>query len=289
MKLEYFSRNDNLLADGHGYRKTAMRNKVNLNWWHTEYGSDIQNLGDRISEIVFNYLCKLNNIDKDKIINKTKHLYAIGSILFFENQDATVWGTGCMHEISVNFNTVLHQKYMRHLDVRAVRGPKTREELIKLGIQCPEIYGDPAILMPLIYKPMKKSNVQTILIAHYKDMFNLDTTEYPNVQVLDMLTNNWKEKIDIISSAQLVVSSSLHGLVIAESYKVPAILLQPEFENDLFKYEDYYLGTGRAEYPMAKSIDEALHIDLNEFKTLDVKPIQKRLMNAFPVDLWESE
>lgn len=78
---------------------------------------------------------------------------------FFENQDAVVWGTGCTKEPEKNINNIIHQKYMRKLDVRAVRGPKTKGALDKLGIKCPEVYGDPAMLMPLIYQPINKKQI----------------------------------------------------------------------------------------------------------------------------------
>ena len=41
-----------------------------------------------------------------------------------------------------------------------------------------------------------------------------------------------------------MVSSSLHGIVIAEAYGVPAVLVASSTE-PVFKYEDYYAGTGR--------------------------------------------
>ena len=286
MNIEYFSKNENLLSDGTGYRKPAEKNRVNMNWWHTAYGSCTQNLGDMLSEAVFAYMCELHKINRNKVLNKTKHLYTIGSILFFENQDATVWGTGCMHSVQPDLSTILHQKYMRHLDIRAVRGPKTREQLLKLHIKCPEVYGDPAILMPLIYTPKRSTNEQIVLITHYKDEIISNIDKYDNIHVINMLTQNWKEKIDVISSAKRVISSSLHGLILAESYEIPAILLQPKTEGDLFKYEDYYLGTGRERYAFAHSIDEALNIDWSMFQTLDVKPIQERLIKSFPIDLW---
>lgn len=38
MNIEWFSRNNNLLADGTGKTIPAEEGKINLNWWHTKYG-----------------------------------------------------------------------------------------------------------------------------------------------------------------------------------------------------------------------------------------------------------
>ena len=36
-RIEFFEKNDKLLADGTGYRMPAVKNEVNLNWWHMKY------------------------------------------------------------------------------------------------------------------------------------------------------------------------------------------------------------------------------------------------------------
>lgn len=48
----------------------------------------------------------------------------------------TIWGTGINGKVSED----LHK--FEKLDVRAVRGPLTRNYLISKGINCPEVYGD---------------------------------------------------------------------------------------------------------------------------------------------------
>lgn len=287
--IEYFSKNATLLADGEGYRLPANKKRINLNWWHIKYGQEKQNLGDMISSVVYDYLCSYYGLDKNRKVKKTKHLYAIGSILFFENQDVTVWGTGSLHEINCNINTILHQKIMRKIDARAVRGPFTRENLIKLGITCPEIYGDPAMLMPLIYKPSCVANKKFILVLmHIDDDYNRNLNDFSEVVIRDMITDDWRELIDLIATAKCVISSSLHGIILAESYGVPAVLLKHRNNLDLFKYQDYYYGTGRSDIPMVNTIEEGIFFDFTKCLMPDVNRIQQQLILSFPKDLWEN-
>jgi pyruvyltransferase len=102
------------------------------------------------------------------------------------------------------------------------------------------------------------------------------------------LTTDYQSFIDSLCSAKRVISSSLHGIILAEAYGVPAVLFLPESTHGnltLYKYQDYYYGTGRFEFPVAKTIQEALLVEPCPLPEL--KPIQERLIQAFPVDLWE--
>jgi pyruvyltransferase len=79
-----------------------------------------------------------------------------------------------------------------------------------------------------------------------------------------------------------VVASSLHGVVVAEAFGVPARFVRLSETESLLKYEDYLLGTGRTDEPFAKSIDEALDMGGMPPPRFDAEG----LMAAFPFDLW---
>ena len=68
---------------------------------------------------------------------------AIGSMLEHSRPNYIVWGTGFLKETGVcPGGTVL-----------AVRGPFSSEKLFQQGYKKCEVYGDPALLLPLIYQP----------------------------------------------------------------------------------------------------------------------------------------
>ena len=126
--------------------------RVNLHSYHPEYDKDASNvnLGDSLSPLIVNWLLERAGIDADKRLHETKHLYALGSILSMGLHDATVWGAGFPYELFPE-TRIPHEYPNRKLDIRCVRGPKTRKTLLELGQKCPTIYGDPAVLMPYIY------------------------------------------------------------------------------------------------------------------------------------------
>ena len=133
----------------------------------------------------------------------------------------------------------------KDLEVLAVRGPRTRDIL---GDSAISIFGDPAIVLPtLITKP--KNSGKICVIPHYVDYVQIrsELPEDNSIKLLDVSKANFAKNVLEIAAADLVISSSLHGLIIAEAYGVPAIWLKvsDQIIGGRFKFDDYYEGTNR--------------------------------------------
>ncbi len=133
-------------------------------------------------------------------------------------------------------------------DFRAVRGPKNRARLLELGFDCSEVYGDPALLLPEFYSPEVRKDYKVGIIPHYVDYreVNYKYGKDPEVNVIDLLTNNIEETTKEILKCEKIISSSLHGIIVAHAYGIPAAFI--EFSNKIFgdgvKFQDYFLSVG---------------------------------------------
>ncbi|BEN00752.1 polysaccharide pyruvyl transferase family protein [Serratia sp. CY54039] len=247
-------------------------------WWEPKDG--IPNAGDHLAKVIVEQMLILQDkeiMDKKSSSNK---LLSIGSVMHFANQGDCVWGTG------VNGKIPLDKLNFSRLDVRAVRGPKTRKVLQDKGIDVPEVYGDPALLLPSIFskKILEDARLQreVLVIPH----MNEDMGKYEKYR--HMLCSPRQGALNFtrrIVNSSFVISSSLHGVIIAEAYGIPAIFLDGESGESMFKYDDYYQGTGRDYYPVAKSVDEAFK--LKHAEPIDMNSLVPKLFQAFPYDLWD--
>ena len=105
------------------------------------------------------------------------------------------------------------------------------------------------------------------------------------MQPISPLVSNFRSFIDEIISKELIVSSSLHGIILAEAYGVPAVLLADNRKNfDLFKYRDWYESTGRKCPNPAESIDEAIH--QAHQRVPDLSDLQQGLLESFPYEIF---
>jgi len=136
--------------------------------------------------------------------------------------------------------------------VLAVRGPLTRDYLLKNGVECPKVYGDPALLLPNYYQPSSYDKKFKIgLIPHYRDKNNVIIDKYrqeKEVFVLDVQRyGSFERFIDIVCSCELIISSSLHGLIISDAYGIPNVWVEfSEGKVENFKFEDYFLSVERS-------------------------------------------
>ncbi len=268
------------------------KNRVNLHlhdvkktgWSYYDNGKYPVNLGDYLGKVIVDWMLEKRGMSLNDEVIGVKHLITVGSGGLKMFQDATIWGTGIYGGHTNKWSERFHNAKHRKLDIRAVRGPLTRQVYIDLGHKCPEVYGDPAILMPLIYKPLDFEKKYDYLIIPQYTQETWLRRYIKGEYIISMNTDDYKAVIDKIVSCKYVISSSLHGIILAESYGVPAVYFNGRPGRQQFKFKDYYLGTGRTEFPLVTSLVEAYDSFPPQLPDLD--KLRQGLLDSFPYDLW---
>jgi len=76
-----------------------------------------------------------------------KNYLCIGTLLDavkYSNAQTIIWGSGV---------SGLERSFVHPHKILSVRGPKTKEFCDRYQVKCPEVYGDPALLLPRMYRP----------------------------------------------------------------------------------------------------------------------------------------
>lgn len=232
----------------------------------------LNNFGDLLGPLLVERIVQAEELPPAR---QGRRLLTIGSIMKLSVPGDTVWGSG------VNGKS-LGTGGAPDLDVRAVRGPRTRSVLTDRGTRVPEVFGDPALLWPT-YWPR-----ESYLGSHGVD---IDISVVPNFHDRPLFKDgdhNYVDPLDAphdvisqIARSNFVCGSSLHGIVLAEAFGIPARLIKPGREPD-FKYDDYYRGTGRRSHMAAASVAQAVAMGGEDPPEFD----RDALLAAFPRDLW---
>lgn len=243
------------------------------------------NWGDIVSGVIGTWLSGLPVERVYYGAEDLRELYtATGSILqWIKAENVHVWGIGFIGD-----NLSLSIKITK---VHGVRGPLTRANLLKLGVDCPEVYGDPALLLPLLYKPDIKKKYKLGIVPHYADFKDpvLDNfREQDDILVIDITKRgggDYTRFLNEILSCDKIVSTSLHGLIAADAYGVPAVWgkISDKIVGDGFKFQDYQQSVGRGSLgPLILSEDVSRRDIFSSFKPYKVKIDLNKLLEACP-------
>jgi len=215
-----------------------------------------RNLGDGIVYYgLIEKLCETNNIDYiDLRTNCEKKNYIlIGSALRNCDKNTIVCGSGfiCKNaDLGCLDWSFKNKVYSIPEKILFVRGKKTREKLINMGVDCPEKYGDMGVILPLVYKNnIVKKTIKVGILPHYVDKNKIDDLknylDENNItfKVLNIMSaHNAKELIDDVCSCEYLITSTLHGIILGISYNIKSIWLK--FSNNVtgsnFKYYDFF-------------------------------------------------
>lgn len=203
------------------------------------------NWGDKLNPVIARMISGKNVVHAFDVFPSPDRpiYYVIGSSLeHAQHKRATVWGVG--------FITAGQGIAQPPARVHAVRGYRSMEKLHKLGIQCPDVVGDPALLLPRYYTPRplaKRYSVGIIPHCYELDVSCVQPASLPDDCLLIDITGDVFDVVDQINACDEVISSSLHGLICAEAYGVPSrwIKLSDRPVGDGFKYHDFYSSIGK--------------------------------------------
>lgn len=161
-------------------------------------------------------------------------LSGVGSVLEFMPDDfnGVVWGSGLMND---------REHALPAATPLAVRGPLTAE---RLGLTEKVAFGDPGILVSRhIARPTARAAIVAVPHGHHRNhegLARLLRSEPGRVRIANV-HQGAHGAVREISAGQVVLTTSLHGLITADAYGIPAVwtMLEPALEGADFKFRDY--------------------------------------------------
>jgi hypothetical protein len=304
----------------------ASKAAVPVSWVTPPAGDDYLNLGDALSPVIVAMMSGLPVTHVPSKSSKTR-LAAVGTIgHMMAGGHVHVWGTGT----SPNLNPGQHGQekvaYGRPDNTRftfhATRGPFSRRVL---GAQAsdPAVFGDPLWLLPHFHDAPREKTHELGVILHLAELsertfdarpkdtegrHHVSASEKGSVKLINTVTPTTipalRQRLDEILSCKRIVSTSLHGMVFAESYGIPCLYFSPRSRStglgrvDLsdesgvidLRFVDLYRGLGLSELDVwyqprnAKTDWQAVIAAIDRVwarKVFDDRP----LINAFPLPL----
>ncbi|MDB5175446.1 MAG: hypothetical protein JWM81_304 [Candidatus Saccharibacteria bacterium] len=193
---------------------SAARTPIPTYWWRYDYPRKL-NFGDELTPIIMERLFGRKAVWADP---SQCELASTGSILELLGElsvgnTINVWGSGFIRQGPSN----QAQNYVFH----AVRGKRSRERLQNNQVAV----GDPALLLPLIFDPPAKPRYELGIVPHYVDQADERLWDFaaanPSTKMIDVLDSP-EVVVGNIRSCKRIMSSSLHGLIVADAFGIPS-------------------------------------------------------------------
>jgi len=253
-------------------------NKCVVKWSNNKLTS--KNIGDALNEYLFPKVFGKEIVNSRDVVNiGINPVYSfIGSVLDNSNiRNLTILGSG--------FKRVSSSVQVRPKSVQSCRGPLTRKKLMDLGLEVPEVYGDPAILLPKYYDIPVVKKYKMGLIPHYIDQ-EIDILkkfhDNNDVKIIDVFSS-MEDFVKDIKSCEFTMSSSLHGIILSHAYGIPSgwIKLSNKLVGGSFKFDDYYLSLGERAHPIKMDSESNIKSLASHATLLNTNALADRLLSHF--------
>ena len=258
---------------------TLVDGRLPLVWWtHTA------NFGDLLSPWLVGLLA---DTPVTYAPSDERSYLAVGSIVSEARRSSIVWGSGA-------FGSEGKWGITPAAEYRAVRGPLTRSRLRNIGLPVPRVYGDPALLAPLVYWPDVEKDAEVGIVVRWSESRWTSAVAGPGVKIIDLGSDDVTGTLRELISCRRILSSSLHGLILADAYGIPNAWLDSDSgaggsrpAGGEFKFYDYMASVDKLRHAQAFSFGdgplEADHLlDTLRFSDEPIRFDHGALLDACP-------
>ena len=156
----------------------------------------------------------------------------IGSIARLAEKGITVLGSGFIRKTD---------EVSKDANWKWVRGPLSRKMVLDAGGECPELYGDAALILPDLVSASNK--VHDVGYCPHGVDFDLFPEDALKIRLYSRDVLNTTKQI---TSCRKIISSSLHGIIVAHAYGIPAayVKVSDRLTGDGMKFHDHYESVG---------------------------------------------
>ncbi len=249
---------------------TVLQNKLTAYWMR-----GYRNFGDQVTPLL------LKKYGFTPVYSSPDHaeVVSVGSILEHvpENYSGYILGSGLIHE---------HVRQFKNATILALRGELTRQ---RTGASKSVVLGDPGLLASKLMN-RRKNKVHVLgLVPHRVDradprILMIRRRYEKDVLVIDV-TRTPSAVFEDIDKCQFILSSSLHGIVTADSLGISSawMSLSNKVSGSGFKFADYNSALGLRPNPLDLRGNESLSDLLKSTRTPpeSVGEIKERLHNMF--------
>lgn len=244
-------------------------------------GATHQNFGDYLPVLFAQYLLDRPRVEADvfrlvgSVISTPWVFNDLRCNIGAELGAIAYWGCGMRDP------TPLSETAKSFVSFYGVRGPLTRDAL---GLSETTVLGDPGLLVPIIHSPRVHSltNGRTLCIPHFEDpktsenLFSASGADILVSPIVDANEQSLRELLDKITSADFVLTGSLHAGIIAFAYGRPFAFWESGHIDIPFKFQDFLSSIG-ASCSFARNLAEGREIYQEEIaskaKKLPLAPI----------------
>lgn len=247
-----------------------IKGKVKGNLIYAYWGWSLNNFGDLLTPLILNFY----GLTAIHAYPKRAQLVGVGTLLGYMNSDfkGILLGTGINNG---------EKKIFPNAEVIGLRGKLTQKTL---GLENdPSItLGDPGLLVRVIFPKRKKKRYKLGIIPHLSDInhpiITLWKRRFENDVVFINVLQYPEKVIQQIDECEYIVSSSLHGLIVADAFEIPncRFLIKEEYvyEYNDFRFEDYYSVLGitgtKLEVDGSETISVFLDNMRNDFSMIQI-------------------